>query len=286
MSWPDRFSRIVPYLGRRRAGADLEEEMRLHLELERDRLVDAGLDPAAAARLARRRLGNPVLIREDTRSVWGWRRLDALARDLRHVARGLRRSPGFTAIVVAVLALGIGATTAVFSLVHGVLLSPLPFRDPGQLVTVQVHIREMEDRFPAFPANHRSPPARVRDPSHARRQAGEHSGAGVRGRHEAGGSRTGRRPHGIARHRAVPRSAALRGRPHRPRGAHGRSPRGARAGGGGLPGTGSPRAPSAAGQHAARGVNRRHSPEPWARAPLASALPHGTVQAGPSAASG
>lgn len=156
MSWPSRLRRIVPYLGRRRAGADLEEEMRLHIELERDRLIDAGLDPAAAGRAARRRLGNPALIREDTRSVWGWRRLDALARDLRHVARGLRRSPGFTAIVVAVLTLGIGSTTTVFSLVHGVLLSPLPFRDPGRLVTVQVHIREMEDRFPAFPANLRA----------------------------------------------------------------------------------------------------------------------------------
>ena len=156
MSWAAWLCRIVPYLGRRRAGEDLEVEMRLHLDLERDLLIDAGLTPAAAARAARRRLGNPVLIREDTRAVWGWRWLDGLGRDLRHVARGLRRSPGFTAIVVAVLALGIGATTAVFSLVHGVLLSPLPFRDPAQLVTVQIHIREMEERFPAFPASLRA----------------------------------------------------------------------------------------------------------------------------------
>ena len=69
------------------------------------------------------------------------------------MARGLRRSPGFTAIVVAVLGLGIGATTAVFSLVHGVLLSPLPFRDPAQLVTVHIQVREMEERFPAFGAS-------------------------------------------------------------------------------------------------------------------------------------
>lgn len=79
-----------------------------------------------------------------------------LGRDLRHVARGLRRSPGFTALVVSVLALGIGAATAVFSLVHGVLLAPLPFSDPQQLVTVQVHVRELEDRYPAFPANLRA----------------------------------------------------------------------------------------------------------------------------------
>ena len=156
MSWPARLYRIVPYLGRRQAREDLEHEMRLHVELERDQLIDAGVAPGAAARAARRRLGNPALIREDTRAVWGWRWLDGLGRDLRHVARGLRRSPGFTAAVVAVLALGIGASTAVFSLVHGVLLSPLPFRDPGQLVTVQIHVREMEDRFPAFPASLRA----------------------------------------------------------------------------------------------------------------------------------
>ena len=153
MPWPAWLFRVFPYFGRRRAGEDLEQEMRLHVELERDRLMDAGVAPEAAARAARRRLGNPALIREDTRAVWGWRWLDGLGRDLRHVARGLRRSPGFTAVVVAVLGLGIGASTAVFSLVHGVLLSPLPFRDPGQLVTVQIHVREMEDRFPAFPAS-------------------------------------------------------------------------------------------------------------------------------------
>ena len=156
MPWPAWLVRVVPYFGRRRAGEDLEQEMRLHVELERERLIDAGVAPKAAARAARRRLGNPALIREDTRAVWGWRWLDGLGRDLRHVARGLRRSPGFTAVVVAVLGLGIGASTAVFSLVHGVLLSPLPFRDPGQLVTVQIHVREMEDRFPAFPASLRA----------------------------------------------------------------------------------------------------------------------------------
>ena len=156
MSWRAWLFRIVPYLGRRRADEDLEQEMRLHVELERERLTDAGVAPETAARTARRRLGNSAIIREDTRDVWGWRWLDGLGRDLRHVTRGLGRTPGFTAVVVAVLGLGIGASTAVFSLVHGVLLSPLPFQDPGQLVTVQIHVREMEDRFPAFPANLRA----------------------------------------------------------------------------------------------------------------------------------
>ena len=69
---------------------------------------------------------------------------------------GCAAALGFTAVVVAVLGLGIGGSTAVFSLVYGVVLAPLPFRDPAQLVTVQIHIREMEDRFPAFPASLRA----------------------------------------------------------------------------------------------------------------------------------
>ena len=71
MSWPAWFFRIVPYLGRRRAGEDLEQEMRLHVELKRDRLVDVGVAPDAAAHAARRRHGNPALIREDTRCRLG-----------------------------------------------------------------------------------------------------------------------------------------------------------------------------------------------------------------------
>ena len=136
MTRPAWLYRIVPYLGRRRARADLDDEMRLHLELERERLLDAGLTPAAAARAARRRLGNTTLIREDTRAVWGWRWLDGLGRDVRLVARGLRRSPGFTAIVVAVLGLGIGATSTIFSVVNAALLQPLPYPDADRLVVV------------------------------------------------------------------------------------------------------------------------------------------------------
>ena len=153
MTWPSWLCRLVPYLGRRQAEEDLQEELRLHLELERERQRDAGVPESDALRAARRTLGNASLIRERTRDVWGWRWLDIVGRDVRLVARGLRRSPGFTAIVVAVLGLGIGVTTAVFSLINGVLLSPLPFRDPAQLVTVQIHVREMEERFPAFAAN-------------------------------------------------------------------------------------------------------------------------------------
>ena len=136
MHAPNWCRRLWPYLGRRQAEEDLQEELRLHLELERERLRDAGVPEAEASRAARRKLGNAPLIRERTRDVWGWRWLDDLGRDVRHAARGLRREPGFTATVVCVLALGIGANTAMFSIVYGVLLRPLPYPDSEAVVHI------------------------------------------------------------------------------------------------------------------------------------------------------
>lgn len=136
MTWPSWLYRLVPYLGRRQSAEDLQEELRLHLELERERQREAGLSEAGALRAARRKLGNGTLIRERTRDVWGWRWLDELGRDVRHAVRELRRSPGFTAAVVVVLALGIGANTAMFGVVHGVLIRPLPYPDADAIVRV------------------------------------------------------------------------------------------------------------------------------------------------------
>ena len=132
----DWFRRVWPYLGRRQADADLREELRLHVELERDRLRDTGVPDDEAARAAQRRLGNATLIRERTRDVWGWRWLDDLGRDVRHALRGLRRNAGFTATVVCVLAAGIGANSAMFGIVHGMLIRPLPYPDAGAIVRV------------------------------------------------------------------------------------------------------------------------------------------------------
>ena len=134
MKWPAWLYRLVPYLGRRAAERDLHEELRLHLELERDRQREAGLPEAEAMRTARRRLGNGTLIRERTRDVWGWRWLDDLGRDARQAARGLGRSPGLAAAVVLVLALGVGANVAMFSIVYGLLLRPLPYPDSEAIV--------------------------------------------------------------------------------------------------------------------------------------------------------
>ena len=136
MTWPSWLCRLVPYLGRRQAEEDLQEELRLHLELERERQRDAGVPESDALRAARRTLGNASLIRERTRDVWGWRWLDDSGRDIRHAVRSLKRSPGFAATVALILALGIGANTAMFSIVYGVLLRPLPYPSADAIVRI------------------------------------------------------------------------------------------------------------------------------------------------------
>ena len=136
MTWPAWLNRVLPYLGRRQARQDLQEELRLHMEFERERQRDAGATETEARRSARRRLGSIVVIREDVDAVWGWRWLDDLGRDLRHAVRGLRRNPGVTATIIIVLAMGIGANTAMFSIVHGMLLRELPYPDADAIVRI------------------------------------------------------------------------------------------------------------------------------------------------------
>lgn len=114
--------------------ADLERELRSDLELEEEEQREAGNSAEEARYAALRAFGNPALIREQTRVAWSWNWLESLARDLRLSLRTLRRTPGFTVIAILVMALGIGANVALFTVVRGVLLKPLPFQDPDQLV--------------------------------------------------------------------------------------------------------------------------------------------------------
>ena len=136
MTRPPWLYRLLPYLGRRQAEEDLHDELRLHAALERERQRDAGATEAEARRAAQLKLGNVTLIQEETRAVWGWRWIDDLGRDLRHAARGLRRSPGVAATIIIVLAMGIGANTAMFSIVHGMLLRELPYPDADAIVRI------------------------------------------------------------------------------------------------------------------------------------------------------
>jgi predicted permease len=121
---------------RRRREDDLERELRAHLDLEAEEREAAGAAPREARAAALRALGSPALVKERVRESWGWTWLDRLRQDLRYGGRQLRRSPGFTAAAILTLALGLGANTAIFTLLSRVMLSPLPVPRPGELYSL------------------------------------------------------------------------------------------------------------------------------------------------------
>jgi putative ABC transport system permease protein len=123
--------------------ADLERELQSDLQLEEEEQREDGIAPEEAYYAALRAFGNPSVIREQTREVWSWDRLRAFLRDLRISIRTLARQPGFSAVAMLVIAVGIGATISLFTVVWSVLLKPLPFDRPEQLV----RLYESSERF-------------------------------------------------------------------------------------------------------------------------------------------
>jgi len=133
-----RLARLIrSILGRTRVEREIAREIDFHLEMQIEQLVGRGLDQDEARRVALRDFGGVERVKEEIRDARGITFWDTLSQDLRYGVRSLARNPGYTTIAVLTLALGIGANTAIFSVIDGVLLKPLPYRDGGSLVLLE-----------------------------------------------------------------------------------------------------------------------------------------------------
>ena len=131
------FRKLQWWLRRRTRDEQLREELEFHLAAEADERRADGLSAEEAAWAARRDLGNPTLVREEARSLWSWILLEQLAQDVRYGIRGMRKNRMFTVLAALSLGLGIGANTAIYSFMDGILLRSLPVNDPASLVVVK-----------------------------------------------------------------------------------------------------------------------------------------------------
>src|SRR5260370_19481731 len=144
MSWNRVFKRF-------RWERRMDAEFRFHLNSLIADYVSQGLRPAGAERRARREFGAVELAKDECRDEKPVEWLDTLFRDVRYACRTLRKSPGFAASAVASIALGIGANTAIFSVVYAVLLKPLPYSQPDQIYNVEVVVPERRSQFASLP---------------------------------------------------------------------------------------------------------------------------------------
>ena len=135
MDWLSELLRRLWMLMRRQQfDADLKEEMRLHVELREQEQIQAGLSPREARQAASRRFGNATVLKEKSHMAWGWDWLESFVQDIEYGSRAMLRSPALSIVALLSLALGIGANTAIFSLLDAVMLRSLPVRDPANLI--------------------------------------------------------------------------------------------------------------------------------------------------------
>ncbi|HEX3436990.1 MAG TPA: ABC transporter permease [Pseudacidobacterium sp.] len=141
MRWFHKLVMQIQMLLRRgNAGAQLNDELQFHLDQQIAENIAAGMSDDDARHAAMRSFGNPATLRDQTRNSWSWNWLESLLRDIRISIRTLLRTPGFAVVAVLVMALGIGANVALFTVVRSVLLKPLPFKDPEKLVALYDHM--------------------------------------------------------------------------------------------------------------------------------------------------
>jgi hypothetical protein len=137
MAWIHKlWIRLRSLFGRDRFAKELDSEIQFHLDELIAENIGAGMTPEEAKYAAMRGFGNSTLLKEETREAWGWMWLEQIGQDIRYGFRVLSNKPGFTAVVILTLALGIGANAAVFSVVNSVLLKPLNYPKAEELVAL------------------------------------------------------------------------------------------------------------------------------------------------------
>jgi putative ABC transport system permease protein len=132
------FSRLASFSRRGSMEADLDRELQFHLQMESERLIQTGMSPEDSRRAALKHFGGVAQTKESYRATSGLPLIETIFQDLRYAARSLRKQPGFTAIAILTLALGIGANTAMYTVVDATMLRTLPFRDPDRLMRVSL----------------------------------------------------------------------------------------------------------------------------------------------------
>jgi putative ABC transport system permease protein len=145
--------RLLDVTGRRRRAREVDDELAFHLAMRKAEHELSGISPEQAARATRQQFGNVASLKEQTREMWTFPSMDSLIRDVRYAFRTLLRSPGFSVVTILVLAIGIGANTAMFSLVDAMLLRGLPYPDADRLVLLIGNVQRavVERRGNSYP---------------------------------------------------------------------------------------------------------------------------------------